>query len=440
MEEGDLDGGDLALEVSEDELRARMRRTHQEEFAPNLDFGGDTPGSTAQCKCGREPVFRQDVDLYENAEEGDLYALGLRQCNSIWCCPRCARRICRQKAAQLEEWIEEWRDRGGYVYLVNLTTSHHEGHRLEFLLDAIGNAWSYVRSGSPWDRLTEYYGVEHYVQTTEVTHGGAGWHPHKHVLLLCTEPWSEPVPWREPEGGTGEDTRDTGPGTCLGDRIFQRWKARLTRLRAEYKTLESGREKLRNVPMNRDPDRLNIELPLDPPNRENGVRVVGGENAGTYVSKVGLGNESVRMDTKEAKGSNRTPFEILRDYMIHGRDKDARRWREYAEAMHGRAHSYASQGLEADLDGQLEADLEEPDDEDDPRVLTVDGDTWGMCQRRFPHGYLLTEVKRIYRERGVKAVVEELRDLAPLGWELLYDEDRAEIWRRRESTSTSKAA
>ncbi len=401
------------------EIRERMREAHQDRCAPYFDnrFNDHGPGSVAQEECGRTPVWRQDVDFYEDRGEEELYPLGLRACGSVWGCPVCARRICRRKGEALQSALETWRDEGGEVYMLNLTVRHHRGQRLELLMDAVQRAWTYVRTSSDQDdplasdfeELRERFGIRGYLQSSEVTHGGNGWHPHKHVLLFTRREWSE------------EDVE------AVEDWIFRRWRRCIVRVQDRYADGE-----LQGVPYSRDPSRFDTTA-LAEPDRDVAVVIVGGEAAGHYVAKLGLGRETARIDLKEGRGRNRSPFEILRDATFRDRDRDWRLWREYLEVMHGRSHWHFSRGMKARLGGeQLETSIsdQEPDREEDRRVFTIGANLWERLEGEFGRGMQATIVKT-WRAGGWSDLVALFRAWCGHleGVRLEVDSQRRELFR-----------
>lgn len=403
------------LESDRDDLRQLMKRYHQEHHAPyfsNPYADAREQGSTSQEDCGREPVFGQDVDLYEGDDGDRLYVKGLERCGSVWCCPSCARRVAVQKGEALEGAVESWRDHGGTVELVSLTFPHHQGQDAELLVEAMQTAWREIREnfGGWWDTMREGYDVEHYVQTTEITHGENGWHPHRHVLLFVGGSWSD------------EDRAQ------VEQELWTAWRSALVRV------YETRRGELKTLPRDRDPERSDRTV-LGEPRREYAVRIVpAGEGAGHYVSKMGLARELVRFDVKEGRNGNRTPWEILRDAALE-RDPDAPRlWREYIEAMHGRAHWYTSHQMRDDPrvttpeQGELEIDLALKDAEDDERVATIGHATWSRLYGH--HGdELLPTVKRVWRCGGWSDLAQLVQRLCDhIDARLRVDHQRRELY------------
>lgn len=387
-------------ELSGDEVRQAMREAHQEGVAREKGVAqvfdnsfSDHQGSDAQLYCGRRPTFQQDVDFYQDDEGDRIYTLGLRSCGSVWACPVCSRRTCLQKGEALQNAIEGWKGGGGYVYLASLTLQHHQGQSLELLTDAVKKAWEYVRNSSDqdddlatdWKELKTRMGVRGYLRTGEATHGDNGWHPHLHLLIFTARPWTDEIK------------------SAVEDWIFRRWYACLTRIRDRRR--DSG--ELDNVPYDRDPSRLSCTA-LGEPTRERAVVVNGGERAGWYVAKLGLGREVARIDAKQGRQGNRAPFQILRDLTFYGRLRDRRLWREYVQVMHGRAHWYWSQGFKAELEPQLEADLTEPDSDHDRRVFTLQAGLWTKLRKSLGRG-IVGALTGAYRAGGLGAVELLLR-------------------------------
>lgn len=399
-----------------DELRHLMHRYHQEHHAPYFENpyaeeGED--GSVAQEDCGREVAWGQDVDVFESEDGERLYARGLKRCGSVWCCASCAPRVAFQKGEELEEAVESWQEHGGTVELLSLTMRHHQGQHPDLLTDCLQLAWERIRTrwGGWFDDLRDHYDIHHYYQTTEITFGPNGPHPHRHVLLFIGGEWSE------------EDRAQ------VEQEIWRTWSSALTRI------YENRKGDLGVLPRDRDPSRCDRTV-LDPPSRDRAVQIDGaGSGAGHYVSKLGLAREVARVDVKEGRNGNRTPWEILRDAALE-RDPDADRlWRQYIETMHGRCHSYSSHGFGDDprlQRPQLEADLEEPDAETDERAWTIGAYVWRRLYRE--HGdELMPTLYRVYRCSGWRDLAALIRRLleytdAAGHQELRIDHDRRDVF------------
>lgn len=239
--------------------RSDLAELHRDHYAKTV----------AERECGTAPVpqvaggtGRVEV----RCGEGEAWFAGLRRCGS-WRCPICAPWRAREAAREIREALEIHREDGGGSCMVTLTLPHHGGDGLEDLLDVVQDAWSYATSDvQAWDRIRERYGISTLLKTREVTWGSEnGWHPHVHAILLADSPLSDDAVQE------------------IEDHLYQRWARRIER--------KHGRDR---------------------PSRRRGVQVDAADGgAGEYVAKMGLGREMSRMDVKEAKGGNLTPFQML---------------------------------------------------------------------------------------------------------------------------------
>lgn len=282
-------------------------------------------------KCGRTPVDGQGVGLRvtRGAPGGDVAGFsGLSTCGSVWACPVCAAKILAGRQEELEQALVEWTKRGGKVAMLTLTLRHHEHQSLETLWSAVTKCWAAVTSGRAWETAQARYGAPTervvtrgarkgqtvtenrigWVRAVEATHGENGWHPHVHVALLL------------PAGATAKDLDE------LGCELFQRWrdaavKAGLGAPRARHGGLHvklwDGRTGVLSEYFTKN------EYSAD---------------AGKLANEVTRGG-------KDARGGNRTPFQILRDVVQLGTADDLDLWHEWESASKGRRQLTWSVGL-----------------------------------------------------------------------------------------------
>jgi len=109
----------------------------------------------------------------------------LRTCGSVWDCPVCDHVVGARRASQLNELIETWIMRGGTLLHLLRTIQHDREDSLDELVSVLTAGRRYVRSGAPWQRKREAYGVVAEITSLEGTYGGSGWHPHSHTLIFA---------------------------------------------------------------------------------------------------------------------------------------------------------------------------------------------------------------------------------------------------------------
>lgn len=254
-----------------------------------------------------------------------------------------------QRAEDLKRLLAANRTRGGGDYLLTLTTPHDMGDRLKPMRQAVANAWRYVNSGAPAQRLRIRLGLG-WVRGAEVTIGPAGWHPHLHVLLLTDKPLADCPNCRhtaECREGCGHHPGAACAAGCqvgeLARFVLERWRISLER--AGYRA----------------------------PSAEHGIDVRACRVA-RYLAKLGLGDELAKASFKTAATGHRTPLQLLFDVAVarqEERNDDAARrdlalWAEYSRGMRGARQLTSSAGLwerygVAETPEQLLLEIQEPE-------------------------------------------------------------------------------
>lgn len=262
--------------------------------------------------CGRNPVSA-GVSVGVDAS-GEARVVGVQSCGSVWCCPVCSSRIDGERADELREAIANHTADGGKVFFLTLTMRHKAGEALADLWDGVSKAWTSAMGVNRSAREAwQAVGKVAWVRRVEVTHGENGWHVHVHALVFVKgEPADLP---------------------SLERRVFAAWRAALVRQGFGAPT-----------------ERRGIEL-----RDATGVEDVGGYMAKGYGEGWSIANEVGSGSSKLARGTNRTPFEILAElqdglrvpYSVETADvqtTDARLWREWEAASHGRRAMTWSKG------------------------------------------------------------------------------------------------
>lgn len=264
---------------------------------------------------------------------------GLETCGSQ-ACPVCAAKIAYKRQQEIGQVVREHIAFNGSVVMLTLTMRHNKGDSLQELWDAMSVAWKAATNGSGWRKDRSEFGVHHYVRVVEVTHGANGWHVHVHALLL------------------GDlRLKDDVIRLDLATRMFSRWSKKLTSLGLKAPIFAKGGADIRYI------------------NPSEGVA----ETIAEYVSKSGMGVtlpeslryddkdkisqalrdeakkdldkarkiafEIARSDLKDGKRGNRTPWQILSDYIDFSSSQDLALWINYEEVSKGRRTITWSRGL-----------------------------------------------------------------------------------------------
>ena len=244
--------------------------------------------------CG-QPV---DMNVKVGTRDGKAGFGGLQYCGKVHICAWCSSIISMSRAGEVEQAVAYHQSQGGEALFQTLTLPHDMGMRLGPLRKTVADGWRYVTGNRAWKRLKKKHGLD-CVKSLEVTVGRNGWHPHLHVLLFLDGPV------------TGEEFE------AIRDHIFTRWRAFVER--QGYRPPEQRRcviEKVKDA------------------------------QVGGYVAKMGF---EMAGAGKEGREGQRTPWQVLDDYRLHGRDGDRALWEEYEAAMFRTNKLTWSRGLKARL-------------------------------------------------------------------------------------------
>ena len=244
------------------------------------------------------------------------------------------------------------------AWLLTLTVRHREGDDLAALVRGLADAFKRLVNGAPWKRFCARVGIVGFVRALEVTHGANGWHPHLHAVLLV----------RDPAALAGEI-----------EWLRTRWHDCVV-------------EVLGNKA---EPNGHGVDL--RPCRHAN------------YLAKLGL--EVTAPGEKRARGTSRTPWEILADIgaspapddkrspdeIDADRARDVGLWQTWEKAMRGRKMLTWSKGLRAAAKLGRERDDEEivEDNEKGVPVVFLRAETWDRVRdvRGLPAA-LLTACER----------------------------------------------
>lgn len=313
----------------------------------------------AGCHRWRAPGANAVGAVWRGAKSGRF--MGLQDSHSVWGSPMAALKIIRTRRNEVMHAVKEWFEQGQQHTVVFLTATlrHKAEQGLDVLWDALAECWSAATSGSgAWNGNKRYegdkrrFGVKHWVKSVEVTHGSNGWHPHMHVLLFLKRPLSD------------------DELAALKARFYVRWARKAQ------------------------------QLGLEAPNVARGVDVQQlkhGDNPSDlagYLTKgmvSGLSAESTAGALKQARGGNRTPFQVLETMAnglaVDGRfsPRDVALWREWERVSQGRRFMAWSKGAKnalgvLDMDDAAAADLaEREDDGDDARLVgAITPESWKL--------------------------------------------------------------
>lgn len=246
-------------------------------------------------KCGHKLVGPQAVVC---VGKGGGYVAGVETCGSVWACPVCQAKICEGRRKDVAECLTRHVEDGGDVFMSLFTIPHRYSETCADLKDVVRAAWKKMIAGAPWARARARYGIVGYIRALEVTHGGNGWHPHLHCLLLTREL---------------SEVEEAELRIWLGSR----WASIIERMTGKRVNLREG---------------FGFQ------------RACSISQAGDYVAKWGADSEIAKANAKISKKGGRSPLQLLSD----ARDGDHRArmlFREYAISFKGTRHLTWSRGL-----------------------------------------------------------------------------------------------
>lgn len=298
------------------------------------------------CHCGRS-VNGDSVTVRRSPDGSKASIKGTTVCGSAWTCPICAFRIGEARRAELELANVAWVKGGGFTHLITLTFPHEADWLLSDLMVNFDKARNRFRNSRAWKKIFAAGGAADCAGTVgslELTHGVNGWHPHLHLLAFVKRPLRQ-------------DEIDT---------LTKAWVGQLLKV-----GLGDG-SKLSDM----------MRHSLD---------VRGGEDAAAYIVKYGreeqwgLSSEMAGAVAKNAKGEHLKPFGLLRASM-EGDSFAGQRFREFAEAFHGKRLLTWSKGLRDFFGlGEELADEEVPEPDDstcDQVVGTLNVEQWRVVVSR----------------------------------------------------------
>lgn len=335
------------------------RQTRLERFALQTAAKRLLPKSRT-AKCIRFMIGKQ-ANIHRSIKHKTAQYSNLETCSSVWACPICAAKISERRRVELLGIMDAHKTQGGDCLLLTLTFPHQRGDDLPHLLKAMSKAFRSITINRSGRKLFSDMGIVGTVKALEVTHGVNGWHPHYHVLLFCA-PDLDVFLFRS--------------------RFYALWLAAC------------------------------VKAGLGAPDFKHGTRLDGGELASKYVTKGvwGLEHELTKGHIKKAKDSNgRSPFDLLRSYLLDDDKQAGALFIAYALAFHGKKQLQYSYGLKS-LYGAVELTDEEISAtlEDDAELLgSIDFDAWRLILRHELRGEVL-ELAR-YGIEPVNTLIQQLQ-------------------------------
>lgn len=344
------------------EARQERQQRRAEKFQFRQGLREYATRKTVQL-CGSRACSASGVGVRLTESEAGRRAgfAGLSTCGSIWLCPVCAAKIAARRAEELGTVLENVREAGYQLAMVTLTVRHSAKDTLAEVWSAVSRGWHRATGGKAWLADKEHYEIPGWVKAVEVTHGKHGWHVHVHSVFAYK--------------GTPNDAK------ALGQHIYDRWESGLK----EVKKWDRERDTwvVKHKGFTALPDYgLDVEVSQ------------GGDlgNLGKYLSKLGadvqgIAREVTQGGQKQARGTNRTPFQIGHDLVVNQAAEDRAIWDEWQETAPGhRALSWSKGfrdmfGLEEKEATDEEIAAEELGTKDDT-VCVIPSSSWYTIKHR----------------------------------------------------------
>lgn len=298
------------------------------------------------------------VSVRYNEKRKKAHYDNLQRCGSIWTCPFCAMKISEGRRVEVKTAMDNYRKKGGYVYLVTFTNRHHFGDDLAQLLKGQQKAMTKLWEKTAVKKFMKNLGYEWRITCSEVTYGQNGWHPHLHVLMFF-------------------DHEITPSGLELY--LANEWREACKK---------AGMQKL--------------------PNLDNGVTVEKGDKADAYIAKWGLEHEMTKGHTKKGKEGGLTPFDLLRQSDENPRYRGL--FKQFADVFKGKQQLYWSNGMKAELgvSNRSDEELATETDKDSIEIQEVATQIWRLVLRYKFRGQYLKAVEQDYLENKVNDRVSTL--------------------------------
>ncbi len=257
-------------------------------------------------KCGTPVASTVEVGVFRHAGGLVAHVSGIGRCGSPWSCANCSPVVREGRAGEIDGGVVEALGRGWSVLFITTTVPHSWADSLERSFRLVSDGHRRTRSGRAWQALRKRLDYAGGIRAWEATHGGNGWHPHCHELLMFRRELSavEVEAVHEHYRRTYGEAVEAGAGSAL-----------------------------------------------HPVHGIDVRRVTGAGELAGYLTKVeggwGTGLEMARGDLKRAAGK-RTPWELLEDAAA-GDVEAGRLWWEWEAGTDGKRAIMWSAGLRGEL-------------------------------------------------------------------------------------------
>lgn len=140
------------------------------------------------CGCGTLPVSAPGSRIQVSGEKGKYFS-GVMNCGSVWNCPVCSRKIGMHRAATVTNFLRAFmnvnNDKRYSLGFLTLTVRHRNDEKLKDVLKKVLKSFREIEQSRKFRDTKKEFNYFGCIRTIEVKHGGNGWHPHLHLLLIA---------------------------------------------------------------------------------------------------------------------------------------------------------------------------------------------------------------------------------------------------------------
>lgn len=358
-----------------------------------------------------------DVGIYRNAALDRADFRGLQSCGSPWTCPTCAPKIAAERVKEINTALVRWRDgfngEQGVCYFNTFTNQHDAESAGQGACDermqAMGKALSYFKGSTFFRKWKAAHGFKGAIRGLEPTYGEQnGWHIHTHEIMFAAPglieftPKGKAIRWRSPLW-----------------RLARAWCRVLIKFDlAGLKPGDTGPQKIRKLR-----NLLTRAFDAKPGAYAADYLAKFGREPETERGRWGLGSEVAKSHLKVARGPDNdlprrcghaSPFELLNDY-LDGDKRSGELFREFGEALHGRARLYWSPGLKdyfKIFDVADDAAAKKADHQCENFVCAITPEQWRLVLSRNQR-FQLKYVAAVFGREGVEFFLQEIARAPP---------------------------
>lgn len=341
------DFSELALESVFETLSEKQRNFFNQinKFALHVGVKVLFP-NTSISRCASEIRKRQPVHI---EKKGRVFRYSnIKTCQNVWACPICAVRVGEKKREQLFRIIRSHVAAGGRLYMGTFTVPHRQGDDLKKQVQNFTTAFRKLTAHRRYKNILGSLGCLGIAKALEVTYGVNGWHTHAHVVWF-TSVLPQVTDYIEKEWIDFDFKRELWA-------IFPEWVKVVEK--SGFDTPSPDAFSVENA----DYVQEYISKHFVPDFSDSGDGSSLDQESFRKRTEDGAFQRwetSAEMTRKTKKGSKKgkTPFQILRKYVLEGDRISGRLFQNYVASFSGRSPLFISSELKKRYD--IEEEVEE---------------------------------------------------------------------------------